>query len=154
MTAVTIRIEKGRRRLQITTVDGVLCEYPVKLGRNAAADKAVEGDLATPLGEFYVCAKNPHSKFFLSLCVSYPNADDAARGLECGLISAAQHEEILAAIGARKIPPQHTALGGEIYIHGDGHRSESTRGCIALENAAMQRVYDAAEIGTPVVIVP
>jgi len=153
MKAVTIRIEKTRRRLLLTSDEGARHEYPVTLGRNPA-DKATEGDHATPLGEFYICAKNPRSKFFLSLCLSYPNAEDAARGLGNGLISAAQHDDIVAALGAGKVPPQHTALGGEIYIHGDGQRSDSTRGCIALENAAMKTVYDAVEVGTPVEIVP
>jgi len=151
--ALSIRIEKAERRLLMITDDGGRHEYPVALGQHSAADKAVEGDLATPVGEFYVCAKNPRSKYFLSLCLSYPNAAHAARGLAAGLITEAQHDEIQAALSLGKMPPQHTALGGEIYIHGGGGLKDWTRGCIALENAAMQIVYDAAGIGTPVVIV-
>jgi murein L,D-transpeptidase YafK len=151
--AANIVIHKARRRL-VLSVDGrAQREYAVALGRNGAADKAVEGDLATPLGEFCVCAKNPRSKYFLSLCLSYPNADHARRGLEAGLISLAEHAEIMAALRLGKTPPQYTRLGGEIYIHGRGIAGASTRGCIALADADMQHVYDAVAIGTPVVVI-
>jgi murein L,D-transpeptidase YafK len=118
----------------------------------------VEGDEATPVGEFYICSKNPRSKFFLSLCLSYPNAEDAERGLAAGLISAGEHADILAALREKRLPPQHTRLGGEIYIHGQdptprlGGPKDWTRGCIALDNAAMQLLYERIALGTPVLI--
>jgi murein L,D-transpeptidase YafK len=138
------------------------CRYPITLGRNSAADKSVEGDEATPLGEFYICAKNPRSKFFLSMCISYPNAEDAERGLAAGLITPDEHAAILEAIRRRTLPPQHTRLGGQIYIHGEPPRptapppgaAAGTRGCIALENPAMQELYERTVLGTPVIITP
>lgn len=151
---VVIVIRKQERRLLLTGA-GSERSYPVVLGKNWSADKAVEGDYATPVGEFYVCVKNPRSKYFLSLCISYPNAEDARRGLTEGLISVDEHDQILEAIRLRKMPPQHTRLGGEIYIHGHGNQpagqsKDWTRGCIALDNRAMQKVYDCAAIGTTV----
>ena len=137
--------------------------YAVTLGRNWAADKEIEGDEATPLGEFYICAKNPRSKFFLSLCISYPNAEDAERGLEKRLITPEEHMAILDALRRRVMPPQHTRLGGEIYIHGEDPRAPSsaggtappgTRGCIALENSAMRELFESTALGTPVLITP
>jgi murein L,D-transpeptidase YafK len=152
-----IVIDKAARTLRLFDDDRLDRSYPVALGRNAAADKAVEGDEATPRGEFYVCAKNPRSKFFLSLCLSYPNAEDAARGLAAGLITPEEHSRILTALREKKLPPQHTRLGGEIYIHGQPPHPPApkdwTRGCIALDNAAMQELYDCIELGTPVAIV-
>src|SRR6202789_4146121 len=104
-------IVRKETRLLLVLVDGRQeRSYPVTLGRNWAADKAVEGDEATPLGEFYVCAKNPRSKFFLSMCLSYPNAEDADRGLWAHLITPAEHGAILEAIRRRAMPPQHTRL--------------------------------------------
>jgi L,D-peptidoglycan transpeptidase YkuD (ErfK/YbiS/YcfS/YnhG family) len=90
------------------------------------------------------------------LCISYPNAEDAARGLTAGLISTAEHAQILDAMNARRMPPQNTRLGGEIYIHGhsDSGEPQGTRGCIALNNADMQDLYDRVAIGTSVAIVP
>jgi len=150
MTDVGLVVLKSVRRLRIVRDGRVIREYPVALGANAGADKTVEGDQATPVGEFYVCAKTPRSRYFLSLCLSYPNAEDAARGLAMGLIDTGEHDRILAAVEAGTIPPQHTRLGGEIYIHGGGTGRDWTRGCIALADDAMRDVYDLAGIGTPV----
>src|SRR5208282_6499270 len=93
-----ITVHKGSRTLLLHVGERLERTYPVALGRNWAADKAVEGDEATPVGEFYICARNPRSKFFLSLCISYPNAEDAQRGLAAGLITAQEHAKILAAV--------------------------------------------------------
>jgi murein L,D-transpeptidase YafK len=155
--SVDIIIYKTERRLVLSTSDGERREYSIALGRNWTVDKAVEGDHATPVGDFHVCAKNPRSKYFLSLCLSYPNAEDAERGLAAGLISRDEHVRIIEAIRLGKVPPQHTRLGGEIYIHGRGGHAATaqdwTRGCIALDDAAMQEVYASAVIGTPVRII-
>ena len=118
-------VQKQRRALLLNVENRIERTYPVALGRNWAADKAIEGDEATPLGEFYICAKNPRSKYFLSLCISYPNAEDAERGLAAGLITAEETAEILAAIRLHRMPPQRTRLGGEIYIHGHGARDRT-----------------------------
>jgi murein L,D-transpeptidase YafK len=153
-----IVIHKQTRTLLLYLAARVARAYTIALGRNAAADKAVEGDEATPVGEFYICAKNPRSKYFLSMCISYPNAEDAERGLAAGLISPVEHAEILAAIRLGKMPPQRTKLGGEIYIHGQGaaqpicQSKDWTHGCIALGNPAMQELYDSVTVGTPVLI--
>ncbi|HEX4152755.1 MAG TPA: L,D-transpeptidase [Steroidobacteraceae bacterium] len=157
-------VVRKQQRLLVVSVDGrEERRYPVTLGRNWAADKAVEGDEATPLGEFYVCAKNPRSRFFQSMCISYPNTEDAERGLAATLITPAEHAAILEAIRRRAMPPQHTRLGGEIYLHGEDPRAPSpagegipsgTRGCIALENSAMRELYERTALGTPVLIVP
>jgi len=153
-----IVIEKARRTLYLYVGMRFDRSYAVALGRNWAADKAVEGDEATPVGEFYICSKNPHSKFFLSMCLSYPNAEDAERGLAAGLISREEHGNILAALREKRLPPQHTRLGGEIYIHGQdpaartGAPKDWTRGCIALADDAMQHLYGRIALGTPVLI--
>ena len=160
--AIEHRINVAKRSRQLSLLSGpeLVRTYPIALGRNSEADKSVEGDEATPLGEFYICAKNPRSRYFLSLCISYPNAEDAERGLAAGLISAGEHAQILDAVNARRMPPQKTRLGGEIYIHGHGHgdgggdEPRGTRGCIALNDADMQDLYDRVSIGTPVIIVP
>jgi len=153
-----IVIQKQARTLLLHTGDRLERTYGVALGRNWAADKAIEGDEATPVGEFYICAKNPRSRFFLSMCISYPNEEDAERGKHCGLITPEEHAGILTALRERRIPPQRTRLGGEIYIHGrpdalpDGRSKDWTRGCIALDNNAMQELYDRVPLGTTVII--
>jgi murein L,D-transpeptidase YafK len=157
MNDLQLIVKKAQRRLQLYQGTLLECSYAIALGRNSGIDKVCEGDEATPLGRFYVCAKNPRSKFFLSLCLSYPNAAHAQRGLAAGLITAAEHAEILAALAAGRMPPQKTRLGGEIYIHGlrggAGEAPQSkdwTHGCIALDNASMAELYARVTLGTRV----
>ena len=153
-----IFVAKRARTLDLILDRHLERRYSIALGRNAAADKSVEGDHATPLGEFYICAKNPRSKYFLSLCISYPNTEDAERGLAAGLIGAEEYGQILDAHHAGRTPPQHTRLGGENNSHGRGAKGAEfapserdwTRGCIALENSDMQELYDRIGIGAAV----
>ncbi len=85
--------------------DKLLKTYRIGLGFAPDGDKEIEGDGKTPLGEFYVFTKNPESKFFLSLGVSYPSVEDAERGLRENLISPAESEEIRAAVREKRMPP-------------------------------------------------
>jgi murein L,D-transpeptidase YafK len=128
--------------------------YRVGLGFSPVADKQREGDGATPEGEFYVFVKNNKSAYYLSLGISYPNVEDADRGLRDGLINETEHAAILDAIRKKKAPPQYTKLGGLIYIHGNGSSKDWTWGCVALENNEMKELYDAVTVGTPVTIKP
>ena len=149
-----LRINKQKRTLEVFDEGKRLRSYPISLGFAPNGDKEVEGDGKTPEGEFYVFTKNPESAFFLSLGLSYPNSEDARRGLRDGLISQAEHDEIVDAISNKLMPPQKTKLGGEIYIHGGGCQKDWTAGCVALENEKMKELFDAIEVGTPVFIVP
>ncbi len=128
--------------------------YHVGLGLNPVPDKIRQGDRATPEGDFYIFTKNDKSAFYLSLGISYPNAEDAARGLRDGLISRKQHDAIVKAINRKATPPQNTALGGDIYIHGNGASSDWTWGCVALENEDIRELFSAVVVGTPVTIRP
>ena len=150
----SIVVLKGKRRMKLYS-DGVLVRtYKVGLGLNPVPDKQRQGDHATPEGNFYVFTKNDKSAFYLSLGLSYPNIEDAERGLRDGLISRAQHDAIVKAIKRKATPPQHTALGGDIYIHGNGAGSDWTWGCVALENEDMRELFDAVPVGVTVTIKP
>jgi murein L,D-transpeptidase YafK len=154
LQAPTIVIFKERRELELYSAFRLVRTYQIGLGLNPIPDKKQEGDRATPEGEFYIFTKNPKSAYYLSLGVSYPNVEDAERGLRDGLISQLEHEAIIKAIKKKKMPPQNTKLGGEIYIHGHGAKSDWTWGCVALENDDIAELYRAVEVGTPVVIKP
>ena len=130
----------------------VVRTYPVGLGFNPVDDKTKEGDGCTPEGRFYIFTRNARSAFHLSLGLSYPNAEDAARGLRDGLITQAQYRAILRAVRRRGAPPQNTALGGQIYIHGNGAHRDWTWGCIALEDADIEELFRAVPVGTTVVV--
>jgi len=149
-----IVVLKSKRRLELYSDGAVVRTYKVGLGLNPVPDKKRQGDRATPEGDFYVFTKNDKSAFYLSLGISYPNAEDAERGLRDGLISRAVHGAIVKAIKGKATPPQNTALGGDIYIHGNGASSDWTLGCVALENEDIRELFHAVLVGTPVTIKP
>ncbi len=149
-----IVVSKAGRLLTLYSGGRVVRAYRVVLGFNPVGDKVKQGDGATPEGEFYVCVKNEKSKFYRSLGLSYPNEEDAGRGLRDGLITRAQHDRIVRAIKERRTPPWDTALGGEIFIHGGGTRGDWTWGCVALENEQAEELFNAVPKGTPVRIEP
>lgn len=140
-------VKKGKRQLQVFDGEKLVKSYKIAVGSNSYDDKQIEGDNKTPEGDFYLAVKNPASKFHRSLGLSYPNAEDAARGLLAALITREEHDQIVRAIAENRLPPQNTRLGGEIYIHGGGTKKDWTRGCIALENDDAQELFDALPRG-------
>lgn len=147
-----IVIRKSARVLEVYDGSRLVRRFSTVLGSSPELDKEIEGDGRTPEGEFYVFVKNPKSRFHLSLGLSYPAADDAERGLADGLISREEYEAIVNAAREKKMPPQKTRLGGEIYIHGGGISRNWTAGCIALENDEMTALFEAIPVGTRVTI--
>lgn len=147
-------VVKSKRLLEVFDGDRLVKTYAVALGFSPAGDKRIEGDGKTPEGEFYVFTKNARSKFYLSLGLSYPNAEDAARGLKDKIIAQSEYDQIIKAIKEKKSPPQTTALGGDIYIHGGGTASDWTWGCVALDKENIKELFDAIPVGTRVRIEP
>lgn len=151
----SIIVHKNARRLAISS-DGVpVKEYRVALGSCPERHKLREGDGRTPEGAYYVCVKNPDSKFHRALGLSYPNDADADAALAARIITARDHRAILGASRRMAPPPWRTPLGGEIMIHGGGsHRGDWTQGCIALDDADIEELFSAVPLGTPVRIEP
>ncbi|MDZ4065039.1 MAG: L,D-transpeptidase [Coriobacteriia bacterium] len=149
-----IVISKSLRTLTVMSEGAHAKTYRIALGRDPVADKEREGDARTPEGDFYVCSRNAESRFHRALGLSYPNEEDAERGTAAGLISKREHNDITRAIHAMKRPPWHTALGGEIMIHGGGTASDWTDGCIAMSDADAEELFVATPLGTPVRIEP
>ena len=149
-----IEVSKSKRELVLYSASKVVRLYRIGLGPNPKDDKRLQGDGCTPEGEFYVCSKNPKSSYYLSLGLSYPNEEDAGRGLRDKLISKAQHDQIVRSIRSRSCPPWNTRLGGEVFIHGNGSATDWTLGCVALDNTNMKELFDVIPKGTPVKIRP
>lgn len=150
-----IIVFKARRLLICTSGGAELLRAPIQLGFGASdGPKRREGDGRTPEGAYFISSRNPASRFFRSLGISYPGPHDARRALAEGLIDAPVCERICA---CAKRPPWDTPLGGFIMIHGQRTPSacgDWTAGCIALENDAMAQLYEMASIGDRVVIHP
>ena len=147
-------IRKKARTLELYDDRRLIKTYAMVLGFSPEGDKKKEGDGKTPEGDFYVFTKNSNSRFHLSLGLSYPSVAGAERGLADGSITRAEHDAILSAIERKEMPPQKTALGGEIYIHGGGTKEDWTWGCVALKNEEIEEIYHALRPGTPVSILP
>jgi Uncharacterized protein conserved in bacteria len=147
-----IIVYKNNRKLGLFDEAKLVKTYTIALGSQPVGNKEIEGDGKTPEGEFFVFTKNEKSKFYLSLGLSYPNEEDADRGLAAKLVTTSEHGEIINAIAKKKMPPQYTKLGGEIYIHGGGTDGDWTQGCIALKNEDMKELFESVPIGTTVMI--
>lgn len=147
-------IEKKERSLKLFDDEKLVKTYKIALGFAPEGDKEKEGDGKTPEGEFFVFTKNRQSKFYLSLGLSYPNIEDAERGLKAELITERQRDKIVEAIKNKKMPLQNTALGGEIYIHGGGSANDWTSGCVALENSEIKELFETLSVGASVKIEP
>ena len=147
-----IIIKKSKHKLKLYKDGKLEKEYKIALGFDPVFDKQVEGDGRTPEGDFYICLKNPNSSFHKSMIISYPNKEDAKRGLENKLINESLYEKIINALENGRCPPQKTELGGEIAIHGGGIGYDWTLGCVALENDDIEEIFSKVKIGTRVII--
>ena len=154
----TIYVDKSERSLGYyvggklaQTASGPAC-FPISLGFDPVGTKVQRGDGKTPEGTYHITHRNPASRFHLSLGLSYPGPADARAGYAAGRIDAATRDRILATTTG--VPPQDTALGGEIFIHGGGTGSDWTLGCIALADEHIDWLFAAAGPGTVVVIAP
>lgn len=110
--------------------------------------------MRTPSGEFYVCTRNDKSVAYLALGLSYPAIKDAERGYADGIITQAQKDEIVKANLEGKQPPWDTPLGGAIEIHGCRVPEGTTHGCVAVDNSAMDVLWNYCNLGVPVTIGP
>ncbi len=114
-------------------IDGKPACWHAGLGPEPTGHKLMEGDGKTPEG-WYRTSDKPWSQWYAAIAIHYPNQTDATVALEAKRISTTAKSAIQQAISADKKPPQTTAMGGEILIHGGGGRTDWTLGCIAMDN--------------------
>ncbi len=153
-------VDKSDKLLTVYNGNTPLKAYHVELGDGGTGDKQIAGDHKTPEGSFYITQRlvlDPADEYLGSrwMRLSYPNIEDAKRGLETGLINKATYNAIVSAINKGQTPPQDTALGGGIGIHGGSTSSFGTNwtwGCVGLTNKDVQDFYNYMYVGTKVVI--
>ncbi len=136
-----VLVEKADRKLHLMRDGKTFRSFDIALGIRPVGDKQHEGDFRTPEGRYLLDRRNPHSEFFLSIHVSYPNAHDIREAR------------------ARGLDP-----GGAIMIHGQPNvptRSEAyyrtqdwTNGCIAVSNSDMIDIWLMTGDNTPIEIRP
>ena len=130
---------------------------PGALGRNGADHYRIRGSRVTPKGRFRITGINEKSRFHRFFAFDYPTVEQARWGLERGVITRREHRAIVAAHRRGDPPPQNTALGGHIGLHGvKGKRSTAwnwTEGCVALMNDQIDILTPWLGVGTHVVVV-
>ncbi|HBM28593.1 L,D-transpeptidase [Halomonas sp. CnH100-B] len=132
---------------------------PISLGRGGAKTQRVRGDNVTPLGEFRINRFNYESQWHIFIGIDYPTPPHARMALEAGIYSQADYEAYFDHYRRYGSPPQNTALGGAIGIHGIGGGDPEihgnfhwTQGCVAVTNEEIERVAELVDVGTRVVI--
>jgi murein L,D-transpeptidase YafK len=134
-----IVIDKSDRTMELRTGGQVVKRYRnIKLGDAPLGHKQFEGDEKTPEGTYRISGRNPGSRYFRSIKISYPNANDRAFATARG-----------------------RSPGGDIFIHGQPNGSRIARlpydwtdGCVALSNVEMGEVWRLVRDGTKVTIRP
>lgn len=150
-----IKVWKRERKLFLIKGDAVIQTFRIALGAdNPVGNKVKRGDGATPEGRYFIAELDgaPEAGRYgaRSMRLSYPAADDARRALREHLIDKNTYLGIVRAVRAGEVPPQHTALGGSIRIHGGGSAKDWTLGCIALDDRDVTTLYAAISKGTRV----
>lgn len=147
-----IKIYKQRRILELYGDEILIGRFRIALGGSPEGDKEREGDSKTPEGKYYICTRNPKSIFTLFMGLSYPNTEDAERGLNNNIINEDMYERIKAAEELKQCPPWDTPMGGEVGIHGGGNSHDWTRGCIAMSDEDIWIIWEYTELNTVVEI--
>lgn len=130
--------------------------YEVAFGQATGA-KERRGDNRSPKGVYYVVqhARGPFTgasadyfgDYWMRL--NYPNAWDAARGVEAGLIDTDTQRSISRDWAARRATSKSTALGGGIGFHGwawewdDAGPRGLSWGCVVLHLRDVAEIYAA-----------
>lgn len=158
--SLAMLIDKTDHTLSLYANETWIKTYHVEFGMADLGDKERRGDHETPEGSFYVTERlqflppdpDVGSRWFR---LSYPNIEDATRGINEGIIAWKDYNNISYAISNMKTPPQDTALGGGIGVHGGTTASLGsnwTWGCIGLRNEDIEDFYPYVVLGTPVII--
>lgn len=139
--AEKVIVEKENRKLHLIKDGEPFRTFDIALGIAPVGDKEKEGDFKTPEGSYMLDARNPDSDYFLSIHVSYPNAEDRREAREKG------------------VNP-----GGQIMIHGQPNvptysaafykTADWTNGCIAVSNSDMIDIWLMTPNNIPIEILP
>ncbi len=161
-TQDSVRILIDTKALTLKVIHGgqeTLTFSDIAIGRYGATINKKRGDNKTPLGHFTIAWITDKSSFHRFFGFRYPNKEYAERAFQDGLLDQKARNRILQAFAAGRLPPQNTALGGNIGIHGIGKGNASihqqynwTSGCVALTNAQIDSLTPWIKIGTPVEI--
>lgn len=132
-------VKKSQNKLYVYFGD-TFKVFRISLGANPTGHKMKQGDNKTPEGKYTISFKNPKSRGYRSLKISYPNDADRENARRAGYDP-----------------------GGDIFIHGlwwnnqdpKNHWKDNwTRGCIAVNNSEIEEIYNHTSLNTEINIQP
>jgi len=133
--------------------------HDIAIGRFGARRDKRHGDNTTPQGRFKINDIRPDRRFHRFIGLDYPGVEQAERARQSGVIGEHEFQAIAAAHRRGQAPPQNTALGGHIGIHGLGQGDRAvhemlnwTRGCVALTDDQIDTLLRWVGVGMTVEI--
>jgi len=139
LKADKVIVYKSKRELFLMRDGQAMQSFLVALGEHPVGPKMKRGDGRTPEGFYRIDARITRTPYHLSLHLSYPNEADRISSEMEGVVA-----------------------GGDICIHGMpaefghtdpiGYFKDWTDGCVAVGNKAIEQIWAAVDIGTPVEI--
>ncbi|WP_224245939.1 L,D-transpeptidase family protein [Hyalangium gracile] len=163
---VLLLVSQERHEMRLYELGREVDRVEVGFGQ-AEGRKQKRGDNRTPLGMYFVVQKHrgsfsgPYAEFFGGhwIRLNYPNAWDADRGLEQGLITSEVRDRIARAWAERKPTDASTRLGSGIGFHGwagqwtrDETGGRLSWGCVVMHNPDISRLFDRVPEGAMVVL--
>lgn len=143
-STMRVLVDKSDRKLFVLRDGKPFREYRISLGGMPVGHKQREGDLRTPEGVYTLDWRNPRSRYYKSIHISYPNDQDRRRAAELGVD-----------------PGGHIMLHGEHYepamrrtLRRSATPKDWTEGCIALNNEHMDEIWREVPDGTTIEIRP
>ena len=137
----TVLVIKSARKLYLLKEGDVLKSYTISLGSQPQGPKMQLGDKKTPEGIYRFEGRNARSKYYKSIHISYPNADDLEQAKQMGVDPGS-------GIALHGLPVRTDDEAWD-YIERDW-----TDGCIAVTNEEIQEIWGLVDDGTPIVILP
>ena len=150
---IHIIVKKSELTLELYGDDVLIGKFPIRIGESEG-QKEKEGDKRTPEGNYYICSRKDETENTLFMGISYPNTEDAKAAYEDERIDRSTRNAIIEAIDGGKRPPWDTPMGGSIGIHGKYDDREFTQGCIAISDDNVRILWEYAQTGTSVEILP
>lgn len=160
---IELLVLRSQHELVVKQNGMTLRTFKVAFGSGGKKAKLREGDHTTPKGKYKINRVRDSNRFHLFIQLNYPNMNDAKRALKNHSISRQQYRDILDAHNTGQLPPQNTALGGAIGLHGIGLETKDkieihqvadwTQGCIAMRNNEIEELSRYIGVGTAITII-
>jgi murein L,D-transpeptidase YafK len=141
LVADSLVVAKRAHTLTLYHMGRAVKRYRVALGRVPVGDKVRQGDNRTPEGLYYIDWRNPGSRYYKALHISYPDDRHIERARQLGVSPGGD-------VMIHGLPPRFAAYGAAQAEH------DWTEGCIALSDQQMDEIWRAVPVGTPILITP